>query len=43
MAGLRIIDQGLWERVKARQVALTAGRGPGEAPGYWTAAARAIC
>jgi site-specific DNA recombinase len=35
MAGLRIVDQSLWERVKARQGALTAGRGPGEAPGYW--------
>jgi hypothetical protein len=35
VAGLRIIDQSLWERVKARQGALTAGRGPGETPGYW--------
>jgi site-specific DNA recombinase len=35
MAGLRIVDQSLWERVKARQGALTAGRGPSEAPGYW--------
>src|SRR5262249_18367264 len=32
---LRIVDQSLWERVKARQGALTAGRSPDEAPGYW--------
>jgi site-specific DNA recombinase len=35
MAGLRIVDQSVWERVKARQGALTAGSGSGEAPGYW--------
>jgi hypothetical protein len=35
VAGLRIVDQSLWERVKARQGALTAGRSPGESPGYW--------
>ena len=35
VAGLRIIDQSLWERVKARQGALSAGRNPREAPGYW--------
>lgn len=35
VAGLRIVDQSLWEQVKARQGALTAGRDPGEAPGYW--------
>src|SRR5262249_23032700 len=35
VADLRIVDQSLWERVKARQGALTAGRGTGEAPGYW--------
>ena len=35
VAGLRIVDRSLWERVKARQGALTAGRGPSETPGYW--------
>jgi site-specific DNA recombinase len=35
VAGLRIIDQDLWERVKTRQGALEAGRSAGEAPGYW--------
>jgi hypothetical protein len=34
-SALRIIDQVLWERVKLRQGALEAGRGSGEAPGYW--------
>jgi site-specific DNA recombinase len=35
VAALRIIDQELWERVKARQGALEAGRRSGESPGYW--------
>jgi site-specific DNA recombinase len=35
VASLRIINENLWERVKARQGALAAGRGPGGAPGYW--------
>ena len=35
VAGLQIIDQSLWERVKVRQGALTAARSSGEAPGYW--------
>ena len=35
VAGLRIVDQNLWEMVKARQATLTATRRPGEAPGYW--------
>ena len=36
MPALRIIDQDLWERVKARQGALEArSQGSGEAPGYW--------
>ena len=35
VAGLRIIGQPLWERVKTRQGALEAGRGSGGAPGYW--------
>jgi site-specific DNA recombinase len=35
VAVLRIIDQNLWERVKARQGSLKAGRRAGEAPGYW--------
>jgi site-specific DNA recombinase len=34
VASLRIINESLWERVKARQGAPTAG-GSGEAPGYW--------
>jgi site-specific DNA recombinase len=33
--GLRIIDQELWERVKARQGALEAICSSGDAPGYW--------
>jgi len=36
VAGLRIVDQNLWERVKARQGALEArSQSSGEAPGYW--------
>jgi hypothetical protein len=35
VAGLRIVDQSLWEQVKARQGSLTAGQASGEAPGYW--------
>ena len=36
MAGLRIVDQQLWERVKARQGALAArSQSAGDAPGYW--------
>ena len=35
VASLRIIDQSLWERVKARQGVLTAGCNSGETPGYW--------
>jgi site-specific DNA recombinase len=35
VAGLRIVDQELWARVKTRQGALEAGRGSGDAPGYW--------
>jgi DNA invertase Pin-like site-specific DNA recombinase len=36
VAGLRIIDQDLWERIKARQGALEArSQSSGEAPGYW--------
>jgi len=35
VAGLGIVDQSLWDRVKTRQGALTAGRSPGKAPGYW--------
>jgi site-specific DNA recombinase len=35
VASLRIIDQDLWERVKARQGALEAGRRAGESSGYW--------
>jgi site-specific DNA recombinase len=34
VAGLRIVDQELWARVKTRQGALEAGRGSGDAPGY---------
>jgi site-specific DNA recombinase len=33
--GLRIVDQELWERVKARQGALEAVCRSGDAPGYW--------
>jgi site-specific DNA recombinase len=33
--GLRIVDQELWERVKARQGALEAVCSSGDAPGYW--------
>ena len=43
VAGLRIIDQALWERVKTRQGALEAGRGSGGLPATGTAAARATC
>jgi site-specific DNA recombinase len=32
---LLIVDQELWARVKTRQGALEAGRGSGDAPGYW--------
>jgi site-specific DNA recombinase len=36
VAGLRIVDHNLWERVKARQGALVArSQADGEAPGYW--------
>jgi len=35
VASLRLVDQDLWERVKARQGALEAGRRSGESPGYW--------
>jgi site-specific DNA recombinase len=36
VAGLRIIDQNLWERLKARQGALAArSQSAGDAPGYW--------
>ena len=40
VAELRIIDQALWERVKARQGALEASRGSGKIPAIGTAAAR---
>jgi site-specific DNA recombinase len=32
---LRIIDQALWDQVKARQAALQGARGGGASPGYW--------
>jgi DNA invertase Pin-like site-specific DNA recombinase len=35
VAGLRIVDQALWERVKTRQGVLEASRTGGETPGYW--------
>jgi site-specific DNA recombinase len=40
---LRIIDQDLWDRVKARQGALQGNRSRGSGPGYWERRAPAIC